>query len=270
MTGDARGLRVETRPGVVEVTFDRPERRNALTLDCYRLLPDILGRVAEDPSVRAVVLRGAGGRAFSAGTDAAELATIRTGADGVAYEALVGGAVRAVRECEAVTVAAVDGVCAGGGLALAAQCDLRVATETARFGYPIARTMANLLATDVLERSVAVFGDPLVREMVLLSRFVDARRAYAVGAVTDVVPHADLDTAVAAVVDSLTTAAPGTTWATKRQLRGGSADAEEERVLVARIYASDDFRRGVAAFAARATPDFGRARWPPADREDRV
>ena len=264
MISRAPGIRVEARPGVVEVTLDRPERLNALTLDAYRLLPEVMGEVARDRSVRVVLFRGAGGQAFSAGTDVAVLGDIHTGSDGIGYEELVGRALSAVRESDAVTVAAVQGICAGGGLALAVHCDLRVATRSARFGYPIARTMANLVSASVLERSIAVFGDPLVREMLLLSRFVDASRAHAVGAVVEVVPDLEIDEAAAALVEALVTAAPGTTWATKRQLTvpsRGTSGAHDESELIARVYASADFRRGLAGFATGSAPGFGRDRW---------
>ncbi|MFI9629370.1 enoyl-CoA hydratase-related protein [Streptomyces sp. NPDC052042] len=248
--------------GVVGLVLNRPERHNALTVPMYQALLETCAELRDDTAVRAVVIRGAGGRAFTAGNDIAHFTGLRDGAAGAAHEADVRRVLRAVAELPQVTIAVVDGVCAGAGLALATYCDLRIATPDSRFGYPIARTLGNVLAASMLHRCVAVFGESLTREMVLTSRLVDAARAHAVGAVMSVVPEDRLDREVEDVVAGLRLAAQLTLRTTKRQLlhRADTLDAvpEDDDSLIEQAYGSADFREGVRAFLARREPNFGR------------
>lgn len=253
-------LVVRRRAHHLEVVFDRPERHNAFTQAMYDGLLDVCASVAEDDSVRTVVFRGAGDRAFAAGNDIAQFEAVVTGADGVAYEARLRRVMQAVTDLPQVTIAAVHGVCVGAGLAVATHCDLRVCADGARFGYPIARTVGNALSASVLYRCVEVFGEPLTREMLLASRLIDASRAYAAGALMSVVPAAELDAEVEEVVQGIHAAAPMTLTTTKTQLRRRSAALEASRddeELLGRIYASADFREGVRAFLAKEQPQFG-------------
>lgn len=248
-------LRVTRDGGVVEVVFDRPGRHNAFTRRMYADLRDLCEALRTDAEARVVVLRGAGGRAFAAGNEISEF----LGADAVAYERWIRSVLRGLLELPQVTVAAVDGVCVGGGLAVATHCDLRVATPHSRFGYPIARTLGNALSASVLYRCVAVFGESLTREMLLTSRLATADRAYGVGALLAVTD--DLDGEVAAVVDGLLRASPATLHATKQQLlaraRAAEAGPAEDDALLAEVYTGSDFAEGVRAFLGKEEPAFG-------------
>jgi enoyl-CoA hydratase/carnithine racemase len=221
-------------------------------------LLEVCAALREDRSTRVVVLRGAGGRAFAAGNEIAEFTSLTDGADGVAYEARVGRVLRAVAELPQVTVAAVEGICVGGGLAVATHCDLRVATPASRFGYPIARALGNALSAFVVYRCAAVFGESLTREMLLASRLVDAQRAHAVGAVMEITD--DLDAVLDPLVDDIRQASLRTLTATKEQLlrrsdtlEASPADDVERMELV---YGDPDFREGVRAFLAKERPGF--------------
>ena len=183
-------LLVRRRDHLVEVVFNRPERHNAFTSGTYEGLLEICAELRHDEDVRMVVFRGAGGRAFAAGNEISEFTSLSGGSDGVAYEARVGRVLRGIAELPQVTVAAVEGVCVGGGLAVATHCDLRIATDGSRFGYPIARTLGNALSAFIVYRCATLFGESLTREMLLASRLVDAERAYNVGAVMAVVVFA--------------------------------------------------------------------------------
>lgn len=252
-------LLVGRRPGVVTCTFNRPERMNAMTQPVYDALRDLAAELREDRGVRVVVFRGAGGRAFSAGNEISSFVDMASGEEGVAYEAGVRSVLRALAELDQVSIAAIDGACVGGGLAVATFCDIRVATPQSRFGYPIARTLGNALAAPVLDRCVATFGEPITREMLLASRLVGAERAHAVGAVAEVVEPEELDATVDRMAAGIARAARLTISTTKTQLlrRSDALEASAgDDLLLTEAYGSADFREGVRAFVAGEKPTF--------------
>ncbi|MGZ4447385.1 MAG: enoyl-CoA hydratase-related protein [Nocardioides sp.] len=247
-------LRIHRTDRVVEVTFDRPHRHNAFTRAMYEALRALCDELREDTATRVLVLRGAGGRAFAAGNEIRDFLD----ADAVAYETWIRELLEALFALPQVTVAAIDGVCVGGGLAVATHCDLRIATPHSRFGYPIARTLGNALSASVVYRCAAVFGESLTREMLLTSRLTTADRAYAVGALLAVTD--DLDAEVASVVDGLAHASGVTLRATKRQLLARArlleADPDFDEALLHEVYTGPDFTEGVRAFVAKEKPRF--------------
>ncbi|MDN5790594.1 MAG: enoyl-CoA hydratase [Micrococcales bacterium] len=250
---------VRAAPGAVEISFNRPGKHNAFTDAMYAGLVGLCDEVSRDRSVRAVVLTGAGGRAFAAGNDISSFVGFTSGADGVRYEARIREVLGALTDLPQVTIAAVDGICVGGGLAVACACDLRVASRTARFGYPIARTLGNVLSAPIVLRCTAVFGDALTREMLLASRLVDAERARSAGAVVSLVDADALEAEVWGIVAGITKAAPLTIALTKEQLRDGipGYDPVADDARLERAYGSSDFAEGVRAFLAKQAPRFG-------------
>lgn len=248
-------LLINRRPGVVEVVFNRPERRNAFTSTMYAAIRELCDELRADTSVRVLVLRGAGGKAFAAGNEISDFLD----RDAVTYEESIRELLVALFELPQVTIAAVEGACVGGGLAVATHCDLRIATPGSRFGYPIARTLGNALSASIVYRCAAVFGESLTREMLLTSRLTSADRAYAVGAVMSVVD--DLDAELETVVDGLLAASGVTMRATKAQLGTRAqlleAEPEGDAVLLAEVYNGPDFAEGVRAFLAKEKPAFG-------------
>ncbi|MBF4163991.1 enoyl-CoA hydratase-related protein [Nocardioides acrostichi] len=250
-------LRVERDGAVVSVTFDRPHKHNAFTKAMYARLHELCDDLASDATARVVVLRGAGGRAFAAGNEISDFLE----ADAVAYEQWIFALLKKLHALPQVTVAAVDGVCVGGGLAVATHCDLRLATAHSRFGYPIARTLGNALGAPIVYRCSSVFGESLTREMLLASRLITADRAYAVGAVMGVCDDAEaLDSELATLLDGLAALSPVTLRTTKAQLlaRAGTLEAappgDEERLR--EVYTGPDFHEGVRAFLAKEKPAF--------------
>lgn len=248
-------LLVRRTDGVVEVVFDRPERHNAFTEAMYAELKELCEELRGSADVRVLVLRGSGGRAFAAGNEISDFLD----RDAVEYEDWIRDLLQSLFALPQVTVAAVEGVCVGGGLAVATHCDLRIATPGSRFGYPIARTLGNALAASIVYRCAAVFGEPLTREMLLAARLVDAQRAYAVGAVMSVTD--DLDAELATLLDGLSALSPVTLRATKSQLHHrarlleASPPGDEE--LLREVYTGPDFAEGVRAFLAKEKPAFG-------------
>lgn len=247
-------LLVRRSDGVVEVTFNRPERRNAFTRGMYGALRGLCDELAGDPGIRALVLRGAGGKAFAAGNEIGDFVD----ADAVAYEGWIRELLEALFALPQVTIAAVDGVCVGGGLAVASHCDLRIATPHSRFGYPIARTLGNALSASIVYRTAAVFGESLTREMLLTSRLVAADRAHAVGALLAVTD--DLDAELADLLEGLRAASGVTLRTTKAQLHARAQLAEaaprDDEAVLREVYTGPDFAEGVRAFLAKEKPAF--------------
>lgn len=247
-------LRIDRTAGVVTVTFDRPHRHNAFTQAMYAAMRDLCEELAGDTGVRALVLRGAGGRAFAAGNEISDFLS----REPVAYETWIRDLLDALFALPQVTIAAVDGVCVGGGLAVATHCDLRVATPHSRFGYPIARTLGNALSASVVYRCASVFGESLTREMLLTSRLVDAGRAFNVGALLAVTD--DLDAELDSLLDGLSHASGVTLRATKAQLLDRARRLEVppagDEELLREVYTGADFAEGVRAFVAKEQPAF--------------
>ena len=151
-------LKVSRDGAVLTVTFDRPARHNAMTHEMYEALYAAARRPTATSGVKVLVLRGAGGRAFVSGTDISTFRDFRDGADGIAYERRIARVLNRLEDVTVPTVAAIEGYCVGGGLAIAAVCDLRVATRSARFGVPIARTLGNCLSMNSMSILVAQLG----------------------------------------------------------------------------------------------------------------
>lgn len=249
---DPAEVLIERNDRVLTVTLNRPNKLNAFTPGMFDVLIELADRLGTDPTVRVVCFRGAGTRALAAGADISTFTDFTSGDDGVAYESTVARALQAVSDLPQVTVAVIRGLAVGGGLALASACDLRIAAAGSRIGYPIAATLGNCLSAPVLQRCVAVFGDPLVREMLLTARLLDIERAYAAGAITELVADDQLDAAVLALTTRLAELAPGTQLATKRILGALAAGRDpQDRAWMRKVYGSTDFRGAVHAFLTK-------------------
>ena len=242
---------------VARITFDRPAARNAMTWDMYAELAAICARLGAERSARVVVLRGAGGKAFVAGTDIAGFADFTSGADGIAYENRMDGYLAAIEALPMPTVAAVEGFAVGGGLAIAAACDFRIATPDARFGVPIARTLGNCLSAKNYARLAVALGVARAKRLLLLGEMIDADEAKSAGFLYDVVQPEAFDSAVDDLCTKLAKNAPLTQEASKEALRRLS-DANVPPIddLIGRVYGSEDFRRGVRAFLDKLPPEW--------------
>ncbi|MGH3628051.1 MAG: enoyl-CoA hydratase, partial [Sciscionella sp.] len=177
----------ERRGGIGAITFNRPAARNAMTWGMYESLYEACEQVDGDERVRVVVLRGAGGKAFVAGTDIRQFAEFEDGADGVAYEARIDKVVRRLEAVRIPTIALIDGYAVGGGLSLAAACDLRICTPDARFGLPIARTLGNCVSVRTCARLVSLIGAARTLQLVYTAALLSVQEAREAGLVTEVV-----------------------------------------------------------------------------------
>jgi enoyl-CoA hydratase/carnithine racemase len=240
--------------GVASVIFDRPEARNAMTWAMYDQLSRACADIDKNASVRVAVFRGAGA-CFVAGTDIEQFTTFAGPEAGIAYEARVEGCISALETLAVPTLAVIEGAAMGGGLVLAAACDLRIATPTARFGVPIARTVGNCLSIANVARLIAALGDARTRRLLLLAGFVDPAEALACGFLTELSQPESLEQRVAATVARLKEHAPITMSVSKEAIRRLRASGmPDDADLIAAAYGSDDFAEGAAAFAARRTP----------------
>ena len=166
---------------IATVIFDRPAAHNAMTWQMYEQLDAACARIRAEHDVRVAVFRGAGGKAFIAGTDIAQFQQFRSAEDGLAYEEKMESYIDAVESLPVPTLAVIEGYAIGGGLAIAAACDLRIATTGSRFGVPIARTLGNCLSMRNYARLVAALGAPRAKRMLLLAENLSAEEALAGG-----------------------------------------------------------------------------------------
>jgi enoyl-CoA hydratase len=249
-------VRSDRRGGALWITVDRRAARNAMTFAMYDRIAELCREANGDHTVRAVVLTGAND-AFVAGTDIAQFADFKTAEQAVAYERRMDAWLTSIEDLRVPTVAALRGPVVGGGLAIAAACDLRVASPTARFGVPVARTLGNCFSAANLARLAALVGVGRVKELVFTAKLVDAHEALAIGLVSEVVASEDaLVPRVDELVRQLASYAPLTLHATKEMLRRIRARMlpDESADLVTLCYTSADFREGVRAFLERRPP----------------
>ncbi|HEY0616866.1 MAG TPA: enoyl-CoA hydratase [Kribbella sp.] len=245
-------LAVERDGQILRLWLSNPGRRNAITWTMYDGLLGVREIVAADPGIRVVVVRGAGGEAFAAGTDIRQFADFETGEQGVEYEHRVGQVVASLLEIRVPVVAVVEGPAVGAGLAIAACCDVVVATPDAVFGAPVARTLGNTLPPVVLARLQQRLGAGRTMAMLLTARLLPATEAAVAGFVSEIVDPAALDEQVEGLLQTICSNAPLTLAALKEVERrilhdGPGADADD---VLAGVYGSRDFRAGVAGFLA--------------------
>lgn len=241
-------VRWERRGSAAWVTFDRPEAMNAMTFEMYETLVECCERAEADDDVRVLVLRGAGERAFVAGTDIAQFTEFESGDDGVRYEAMIDRVVGRVETVAKPTIALVHGYAIGGGLMLAAACDLRICTPAAAFGLPVARTVGNCLSMESYARLVALLGEGRVKDLVFTARSIGAEEAVAIGLASEVT--ADAEARAEELCEQLAGQAAVTMRVTKEALRRLRTVPDGDD-LVREAYGSDEFRERVAAFLRR-------------------
>ena len=253
-------LRVVRDGAIATLVFNRPDKRNAISVEMWQMFPEILGGLASDERVRAVVLRGAGTEAFASGADISEFARVRADTRTArVYSATVAAAEHALADFPRPTVAMVHGFCVGGGLEVALACDIRWASRAARFGITAARLgiVYSLAAT---RRLASVVGPSHARDLLYTGRLLDAEQARAIGLVNRVCAPEALEPETYAYARALAQHAPLSQRGAKMMLQhllgeGGMAESDLDAV-VERAYESDDYREGVRAFLEKRPPRF--------------
>ncbi|GAA2609402.1 enoyl-CoA hydratase/isomerase family protein [Actinomadura fulvescens] len=250
---DEQGLRGDVAEGVGTITIDRPAKRNAMTAEMWRELPVLLDRLAADPSVRVVVLTGAGGD-FCAGADIGELADINRHDEGH----LSTRAEEALAAFPKPTIAAIEGFCVGGGCQLAAACDLRFAAEGARFGITPAK-LGIVYPASATTRIVRLVGPAAAKYLLYSADLIGTEHALRIGLLDEVVAAGSLRTRVAEFAATLASRSLLTQRATKEivdAIAAGDPVEPRARVWLEEVVAGGDVAEGVAAFLERREPNF--------------
>ena len=256
-TATAPEFLYEVRDGIAYGTFNRPQARNAMTFAMYERLVQVCTEVNEDLSIKALVLTGAGEKAFAAGTDISQFRAFSTPQDALDYEARIDRVLGVLETCRVPTIAAISGACTGGGAGIAVSCDLRIGAANARFGFPIARTLGNCLSMSNYGRLVSLIGPARVKDMIFTARLVEAEEARSIGLINEILPD---QAALAARAEQLArlvaSHAPLTLKATKEALRRLKERATEgmDKDLILMCYMSQDFREGMDAFLTKRAP----------------
>lgn len=251
-------LLYEREGPLASVIFNRPESHNAMTWAMYDGLIEACDLVDRSADVRVLIVRGAGGKAFVAGTDISQFQAFHTPNDALAYERRLEHAISRLEAVRKPTIAAIAGYAVGAGASLALACDLRYCTPESQIGIPIARTLGNCLSMANYARLVDLLGPARTKELLFRARLVKAEEACQLGLVNEVVSADQLDAHVNAVAQEIAAHAPLTLQVTKEAIRRLQAHrrALESDDLIVQAYMSEDFREGVAAFLEKRRPVF--------------
>jgi len=251
--------RREGRTGIV--VFDSQRKFNAVNMDMWMALPHAMAEFVDDPEIRVIVLEGAGEKAFISGADISQFGEKRNSAEAQAeYNRATAMGYLAVLNCPKPTIAKIKGVCMGGGLGLAGNCDLRFCSDDAKFRMPAARLGLGY-AFEGIKRFAEIIGPANVSDLFFSARIFGAADALQMGFVSKVLPKAEFDSFMQGYCTMVSENAPLTIAATKRallELRKASAERELATVakLIEACFDSADYKEGRTAFMEKRTPDF--------------
>ena len=241
------------------VIINNPARMNAISLEGWNEFGRVLRKLSADNSLRCIIIRGAGDHAFSAGADIFEFPQVRiNAAQAASYGAVVAESLLALRTCIHPTLAAIQGVCTGGGMEIACGCDLRVANTSARFGVPINK-LGHAFAFAEMQTVLSSIDRKLVLELILEGRIVNANEALMRGLVNRVVENESFDNEIASTVDRIIEGAPLVNRAAKKfltRLEDLTPLSEEEIAEGYALCDTNDYAEGVRAFLAKEKPVF--------------
>jgi enoyl-CoA hydratase/carnithine racemase len=247
--------------GVGWVTFNQPQKRNAVSYDMWLAIPEIVTAFAGDDDVRVVVMRGAGDKAFVAGADISEFEDKRSSADAIEkYERATAAAQTALKEQEKPLIAMIHGFCIGGGLGIALTADLRISADDGQFAIPAARLGVGYGFRGIRELTQIV-GPSFAREIFFTARRFNAQEAKEMGLVNRVVPAADLEATTRSLAEQIASNAPLTVRAAKAAVAEvtkdpGDRDLAKVDAMVAACFASEDYVEGRRAFMEKRPPQF--------------
>ena len=243
------------------ITFNNPERRNAVSMAMWVALGDIVGDYAADDAIRVIVLKGAGDKAFVSGADISEFEEKRSSPETTkAYHEVSARASEALRHVGKPTIAMIRGFCIGGGVSVALGCDLRIASDNSRFGVPAAKLGLGY-EYDGVKRLVDVVGPAFAKEIFYTARQFSAAEALAMGLINRMLPDAELDAYVRETAASIAANAPLTVGSIKTLVDEAVKDESARDMalcqqVVDRCFASEDYVEGRTAFMQKRKPMF--------------
>ena len=241
------------------VIFNNPERRNAVSLDMWEAIPRVLNDFVGDPAIRAIVLTGAGDKAFVSGADISQFEKVRNSAEQVKhYEEVAERANQALKAADKPVIAMIRGYCIGGGLGIAALCDLRIAADDARFGIPAAKMGLGYRASS-MKSLVDLVGKAYALEIMMTARQFTAAEAKEMGLANRVVPVADLERTTREYCDMMAANAPLTMRTAKRviaEVLKAKYDNATCDAWVKECFDSEDYKEGRRAFMEKRKPIF--------------
>ena len=244
---------------IATVVLNRADKLNAMTRPMWQGLGDALRALSADESLRCIVVRGAGEKAFSPGNDIAEFATDRSNKrQAIEYGHIMHATAQAMIECRHPLVAQIHGICVGGGLEIASMCDIRICGESSRFGAPI-KNLGLVMAYPEMSPLVRLAGADVALEILLEGRIFDAREAKDKRLVTRVVPDDRVAAEARAAAARIAEGAPLVArWHRKfaRRLAEGRPITEAEYDECFDCFDTEDFRIGYSAFLAKTKPSF--------------
>jgi enoyl-CoA hydratase/carnithine racemase len=247
----------EINDGIGRITFNRPQARNAFTFQMYDQLGEICAQAENDSSVKVLLLTGTGEKAFAAGTDISQFQDFSTAEHALEYESRIERVLTALENCRVPSIAAIAGVCTGGGFSIAGCCDLRIGAANARFGVPIGRTLGNCLSISNYVRLAALLGPARVKDIIFTARLIEAEEARKIGLLGEVLPNYEtLQSRANELARTVASQAPLTLQVTKEALRRikEKMSPEDDRELILKCYMSNDFREGMDAFLNKRPP----------------
>lgn len=252
-------IRTEIEGSVATVLLDGPESHNVLSGSGWLELARVFAQLSRRDEPRGVVIRGVGGRAFSAGSDISHFERQRdTPDDAKEYSRAIAEALEEIRECRHPTVALIEGLCVGGGLEVASCCDVRVCGASARFGAPINR-LGVTMAHAELEPLLTLLGPAPVLDLLLTGDLIGAERAREIGLVSRVFPDGEVLAQGYALVGRITSGAPLVNrWHKRfiRQIVSGEVITARDREVALEAFQTRDYREGREAFMEKRPPDF--------------
>ncbi|QWE01713.1 enoyl-CoA hydratase/isomerase family protein [Polynucleobacter sp. JS-JIR-II-b4] len=253
--GNIAQVSLEIRGNVAHITFDHVAARNAMTVGMYQSLKSICEDIAKNPKIRVAILRGAGGKSFISGSDIAQFASFKDGQDGVLYEKGIDDYLSPLATLPIPTIAVIDGMAVGGGLAIASCCDFRISTPDAKYGVPIAKTLGNCLSAGNVAWLVVHLNINIVKRMLLLAEMISAPELLKQGFLLATYEQDQLGHEADVLAERLSKLAPITQKSSKlvlaRLIKNNLPDCND---LISETYGSHDFKNGVAAFLKGEPP----------------
>jgi enoyl-CoA hydratase/carnithine racemase len=251
--------RTSPEQGIAQLTLNRPEKLNALTKAMWKQLGEAIGALSADDTLRCVIVRGAGEKAFSPGNDIGEFAVARANkAQAIEYGRVMHATAKSLAECRHPLVAQIHGICVGGGLEIAALCDLRVCGQSSRFGAPI-KNLGLVMAYAEMAPLVRIAGPDAALEILLEGRIFDAAEAKEKRLVTRVVADGEVAAEARATAQRIAEGAPLVArWHKRfaRRLADPRPISAAEQDECFDCFDTEDFRIGYAAFLAKRKPEF--------------